>query len=382
MKRLEDAARGLEALQVVPQPWQGRLAHLASFPCHLAESLIMALQFGALYRIRDQSLDLFPDALLLYYARRAASFERWGDVPKMKQGHEVEVAAGVLAAAGLGTKRGVGVMPPPVLTTDELENARMRLEYRFLTAPDWQLVKAVTGLASSPGRAALLSLHVALESLLSQVGRGAEAFEGGGEASAADFERGLEAASLACNVLDHARSLLDSASLGSSSEAPSLRSGNLGSEQGDGGPSGPWGPLPDWSEEGLRERVVDAAHKADLLQTLLGNRVYATLRDLSTPAAVRPGFAELASRAPGRLAREPEMFGWCSNQRKRLKEDEQEVVEEEEQEERAEEDLGDKAEEEEDKGEEEVEEEEEEDEEELKGEEEVLKSKYVKMEEG
>lgn len=71
IRRLEDAARGLEALQVVPQPWQGRLAHLASFPFHLAESLIMALQFGALYRIRDKSLDLFPDSLLLLYARYA-----------------------------------------------------------------------------------------------------------------------------------------------------------------------------------------------------------------------------------------------------------------------------------------------------------------------
>jgi hypothetical protein len=69
IKRLEAARRGLEALQLVPQPWRARLAHLASYPCSLGECLIMAQQFRALSRIRDKPVSLFPDALLLFYAR-------------------------------------------------------------------------------------------------------------------------------------------------------------------------------------------------------------------------------------------------------------------------------------------------------------------------
>jgi hypothetical protein len=69
LEKLRDAKRGLEALALVPRHWAVRLAHLAAFPAHLAESLIMAQQFNSLSKIRDVAPGLAPDHVLLTYAR-------------------------------------------------------------------------------------------------------------------------------------------------------------------------------------------------------------------------------------------------------------------------------------------------------------------------
>ena len=68
-KALEAASQGIAALELIPEPWQGRLTHLVCAPHLIVETLVMAQELSAAQAVLSHLPGLSNDDVVLLYAR-------------------------------------------------------------------------------------------------------------------------------------------------------------------------------------------------------------------------------------------------------------------------------------------------------------------------